>query len=200
MVELQEAASVLHSATPRSLVLLDELGRGTSTHDGYAIAYAVLKYLTENIGCITLFSTHYHQLASEFAFTSLITLKHMACLCSPGTSSTFQSDEQLEDEFAFSPNKTFKEKNKPLNDDLLANVIFLYQARDGISPASYGLNVALMAGIPQSIVELAKKVADKFAESCGLGQNVRYYQAQRIYHALKINNFKAIEKERELFD
>uniref|UniRef100_A0A4W6F2L8 MutS homolog 6 (E. coli) n=1 Tax=Lates calcarifer TaxID=8187 RepID=A0A4W6F2L8_LATCA len=63
-VELSETASILHHATKHSLVLLDELGRGTATYDGTAIASAVVKELAEKICCRTLFSTHYHSLYS----------------------------------------------------------------------------------------------------------------------------------------
>ncbi|KAI8065738.1 muts domain V-domain-containing protein [Gongronella butleri] len=59
MVELQETSMIMKQATPRSLVILDELGRGTSTHDGMAIAYSVLQYFITHIRCITLFVTHY---------------------------------------------------------------------------------------------------------------------------------------------
>ncbi|KAF2141780.1 uncharacterized protein K452DRAFT_287740 [Aplosporella prunicola CBS 121167] len=63
MVELSETADVLKQATPRSLVILDELGRGTSTHDGVAIAHAVLDYVVRELGALTLFITHYQSLA-----------------------------------------------------------------------------------------------------------------------------------------
>lgn len=66
MVELAETSRILREATPRSMVILDELGRGTSTFDGYAIAYAVLHYLATYVGCLGLFSTHYQTLCREF--------------------------------------------------------------------------------------------------------------------------------------
>lgn len=69
MVELSETSDILKQATPRSLVILDELGRGTSTHDGVAIAQAVLDYVVRDLKCLTLFITHYQTLASvERAF------------------------------------------------------------------------------------------------------------------------------------
>jgi len=62
MVEMKEARNALVNATPNSLVLFDELGRGTSTYDGISIAQAILEYISTNIKCKTLFSTHYHEL------------------------------------------------------------------------------------------------------------------------------------------
>ena len=64
MVEMVETASILHQATPRSLVILDEIGRGTSTHDGLAIATAVTESLHYINQSRTLFATHYHELTS----------------------------------------------------------------------------------------------------------------------------------------
>ncbi|MCJ1471944.1 DNA mismatch repair protein msh6 [Lambiella insularis] len=66
-VELSETKKILSEATPRSLVILDELGRGTSSYDGVAVAQAVLHHVATHIGCIGFFATHYHSLAEEFA-------------------------------------------------------------------------------------------------------------------------------------
>lgn len=76
LVELSEASTILQHATCHSLVLLDELGRGTSTHDGNAIATAYVRKLTE-MQCRTIFSTHYHNLVDYFAKDENIQLGHM---------------------------------------------------------------------------------------------------------------------------
>lgn len=130
LIECTETASVLQNATEDSLVLLDELGRGTSTFDGYAIAYAVFRHLVETINCRLLFATHYHPLTKEFASHPRVTLQHMAC--SFGSKSGKSSLDEQE-------------------------LIFLYKLASGACPESYGMQVATMAGIPKLVVESASK-------------------------------------------
>ncbi|KAM0918681.1 hypothetical protein ACQ4PT_008711 [Festuca glaucescens] len=146
LVECTETASVLQNATEDSLVLLDELGRGTSTFDGYAIAYAVLRHLVEQVRCRLLFATHYHPLTKEFGSHPHVSLQHMACMLRPRSGGN--GDKEL---------------------------TFLYRLASGASPESYGLQVAKMAGIPMSIVEKASvagqmmksKIARNFKSSEG---------------------------------
>ncbi len=78
-VEMEETKSILMSATFKSLAIVDELGRGTSTFDGYSIAHSVLKYMVEKVCCRTLFSTHYHMLLDDFRERPKVQLYHMAC-------------------------------------------------------------------------------------------------------------------------
>lgn len=81
MIECAETAAVLHAATARSLVILDELGRGTSTFDGYAIAGAVLRELLRGARCRMLFATHYHPLTAEFEDSAAVQMGHMGARC-----------------------------------------------------------------------------------------------------------------------
>lgn len=76
-VELSETKKILSEATPRSLVILDELGRGTSSYDGVAVAQAVLHHVASHIGCVGFFATHYHSLATEFSGHPEIKAKRM---------------------------------------------------------------------------------------------------------------------------
>ncbi|KAK9813990.1 hypothetical protein WJX73_008383 [Symbiochloris irregularis] len=133
LVECNEAAAVLRHATPDSLVVLDELGRGTSTFDGYAIAHAVLGHLSSRIDCRLLFATHYHPLTGEFEGDPRVALGHMAALVGPA---------QGQDSSAGSAD----------------GITFLYQMRSGACPRSYGLEVARLAGIPSPVVDMATKV------------------------------------------
>ncbi|CAI5493665.1 unnamed protein product [Closterium sp. Naga37s-1] len=79
LVELQETAGMLRCATRHSFVALDELGRGTATSDGHAIAHAVFEHLLNRVGCVGVFSTHYHALAHDFQHHPGVSLQHMAC-------------------------------------------------------------------------------------------------------------------------
>ena len=77
-VEMEETKAILRSATHRSLAIVDELGRGTSTFDGYALAHAVLTYLVDTLRCPSLYSTHYHMLLDDFRERPGVALYHMA--------------------------------------------------------------------------------------------------------------------------
>ena len=76
-MELEETNQILQQATVKSLVIVDELGRGTSTYDGYALAKAVLNFLINRIGCLTMFTTHYGWLVNDYAGDKRIALYTM---------------------------------------------------------------------------------------------------------------------------
>ncbi len=124
MVEMTEVAEILENATPKSLVILDEIGRGTSTYDGMSIARAVVEHIADkaNIGCKTLFATHYHEL------TALA--------------------EELDGV------KNYNIAVKKRGDD----ITFLRRIVPGPADDSYGIEVAKLAGIPQPVINRAKKV------------------------------------------
>ncbi|MBN3270812.1 MSH6 protein, partial [Polyodon spathula] len=132
-VELSETASILHHGTSHSLVLLDELGRGTATYDGTAIASAVVKELAENIQCRTLFSTHYHSLVEDYSHCTAVRLGHMACMV----------ENECED-----PSQE--------------TITFLYKFIRGACPKSYGFNAARLANIPEEVIQIGHKKAKEF--------------------------------------
>lgn len=116
------------------MCILDELGRGTSTFDGTAIAHAVVDYIVSKIRCRTLFATHYHTLINDWSIDPRILLGHMDCLVNSDGSDTNGHEE----------------------------VTFLYRLCDGSSPRSYGLNVARLAKLPEEVVALAYQQSHEF--------------------------------------
>lgn len=166
-VELSETAAALHRATPRSIVALDELGRGTATTDGAAIAAAVLDYLAGEVRCRGIFATHYHHISDSHAEDPAVAIKHMACSVVPA--------------------------KEPGDVD---EVLFLYKLTKGACPKSYGVNVARLAGLPESVVKRAAVAAEE-AETHGcldgcseiqehdLLENIREQVVQRALLLLK---------------
>ena len=126
MVEMNEANYALSNATDKSLILFDEIGRGTSTYDGMSIAQAMIEYIAVCIKAKTLFSTHYHEL------TSL--------------------EETLDN--VKNVNVQVKEKN--------GEVTFMYRIIDGKASQSYGVNVARLANLPESVLERAKDLLAQY--------------------------------------
>ena len=131
MVEMNEASNILNNISDRSLVLFDELGRGTSTYDGISIAWAIVEYIHENKRgkARTLFATHYHEL-NEME-TSYSRIKNY--------------------------NVSVHEEN--------GKVIFLRRLERGGSEHSFGIHVARLAGMPQSIVDRADEVLRQLEEA-----------------------------------
>ncbi|KAG0236193.1 Mismatch repair protein msh3 [Mortierella sp. GBA43] len=162
MVELQETSDILKVATSRSLVILDELGRGTSTLDGVAIAYAVLKHVVSNIGAITLFVTHYPSLsevAKEFP-EGMIRNYHMGFMASARTVSGSEHTSEMETGrqpiTASEVDSAAANESSSTSDLDDMDIVFLYKLVPGVSMKSYGLNVARMAKLPLSLITKAK--------------------------------------------
>ncbi|MEY2693079.1 MAG: mismatch repair protein MutS [Bacteroidota bacterium] len=130
MVEMNETASILNNISARSLVLLDEIGRGTSTYDGISIAWAIAEYLHEHPAKPkTLFATHYHELNEMSALLPRI--------------------------------QNFNVSVKELKD----NVLFLRKLVPGGSAHSFGIHVAKMAGMPQTVLLKAQKLLKKLEKN-----------------------------------
>ncbi len=119
MVEMTEAANILNNATRRSLVILDEIGRGTSTYDGVSLAWAITEYLHDTVGSRTLFATHYHELA------------------------------QLAESLSGLRNYHVQVK------ELDREIVFLHKIAPGNAQRSYGIHVARLAGVPETVLERA---------------------------------------------
>lgn len=124
MVEMSEVAAILQHASARSLLILDEIGRGTSTYDGLSIAWSVIEHISDPaiLGCRTLFATHYHELTDLSESMPGVFNCHVAV------------------------------------DDTQGEVIFLHQIREGGSDDSYGIEVARIAGVPDSVVKRASEL------------------------------------------
>ncbi len=121
MVEMTESAAILNGATENSLVLMDEVGRGTSTFDGLALAWAIARHLIDNTKSFTLFATHY------FELTQLPDLH-------PSAANVHLSAVEHKDK-----------------------IVFLHAVQPGPASQSYGLQVAQLAGVPQSVIRAARK-------------------------------------------
>jgi DNA mismatch repair protein MutS len=120
MVEMTETANILHNATRNSLVLMDEIGRGTSTFDGLSLAWACAEHLARHIGAYTLFATHYFELT------------RLPELCKGIENIHLDAVEQGD------------------------KLIFMHAVKSGAANKSYGLQVALLAGVPRNVVAQAR--------------------------------------------
>jgi DNA mismatch repair protein MutS len=130
MVEMEETANILNNATSQSLVIMDEIGRGTSTYDGLSIAWAVVEYLHDlkKTGVKTLFATHYHELIELAGIKTRVRNYNIAV--------------------------------KEWND----KIIFLRKLIPGGTNRSYGIQVARLAGIPETVVKRAKEILSRIED------------------------------------
>ena len=131
MVEMTEVANILRNATPKSLLILDEIGRGTSTFDGLSIAWAVIEYIsnTKLLGAKTLFATHYHELT------------------------------ELEGKIPSVNNYCIAVKEQK------GNIVFLRKIVKGGADRSYGIAVAKLAGLPDSVISRANELVAQLSEN-----------------------------------
>ncbi|XP_077673253.1 DNA mismatch repair protein Msh3 isoform X2 [Eretmochelys imbricata] len=170
MEELTDTAEIIRRATSRSLVILDELGRGTSTHDGIAIAYATLEHFIRDVESLTLFVTHYPSVCDlEKIYPEQVGNYHMGFLVNEEESEQQKGSEDEE-------NPEF--------------ITFLYQITRGVAARSYGLNVAKLADVPE---EILKKAAHKSKELEGL-VNMKRKRLKSFAKIWNINDSQELQK------
>ncbi len=129
MVEMKEARNAIVNATDKSLILFDELGRGTATYDGMSLAQAILEYISENIKSFTLFSTHYHELTKLDRKYKNIKNVHVSAVENGDT------------------------------------ITFLHKVKDGAVDKSYGIHVARLAHMPDSLLKRASEILNEYETS-----------------------------------
>jgi DNA mismatch repair protein MSH6 len=147
---------------------MDELGRGTSTFDGTAIASATVKHLVERSQCLSLFATHYHSLLDEWKKDPSVVLGHMECAVGNG------------------------EDTSDLGD---SNITFLYTLGPGACPKSFGINVARLAGLPEEVLRNAKRISADFELEMSGEASQRRTLTARTATGLKEKVKEALERE-----
>lgn len=135
MVEMKEANHALTEATENSLLLFDELGRGTATYDGMSLAQAILEYIHDKIKAKTLFSTHYHELTTLSNDLSSLKNIHVSAIEEDG------------------------------------NITFLHKIKNGAVDKSYGIHVASLAKLPESLINRAKDILNIYEKQTNKDNN-----------------------------
>lgn len=163
--ELSEASDILKKCSANSLVILDELGRGTSTHDGVAIAYATLQYLLEHKKCMVLFVTHYPEIVGiKNEFPGSVGPYHVSYLTSQrDVNGDFKSNEKMDH----------------INSE---DITYLYKLAPGVSERSFGFKVAQLAQLPVTCIQRATVIAAKLEAA------VCNYTEQRIRKSCSLNH------------
>lgn len=165
MVEMMEVATILKEATQNSLVILDEIGRGTSTYDGLSIAWAVAEYMSdkEKCGAKTLFATHYHELIG------------------------------LEQKIQGVKNYSIAVKEKG------EDIIFLRKIVSGGTDESYGVHVAKLAGVPQTVTKRSNEILRTLERKSILGSKEQEKENKKIAEGqLDMYNYKLAEIAHEI--
>src|SRR5262249_28513492 len=143
LVEMSETSYILRHATPRSLIVLDEVGRGTSTYDGISLAWAIAEEIHDAVGAKTLFATHYHELTGLASVDGALI---------PAGSPRGQAFKNY--------TMAVKERRR--------EVVFLRQVVEGGAAKSFGIHVARLAGLSPRVIERAENILRALEEKRAL--------------------------------
>lgn len=167
MAEMLEMSSILASAHEGSLVIVDELGRGTSTYDGFGLAWSISEHLAKDVKSWTLFATHFHELTTLANEHENIGNLHVVAHVDEG------GDNNTEQE----------------------NVVLLYKVEPGISDKSFGIHVAELVKFPQKIISMAKRKASELDDDNDDGDDKRSKKLTKEEYGKNRENLKKILKD-----